>query len=152
MNAALAFGEDHENSQEPIFKMFDQLFRCNLKPDDVVPLHVFAKSIPGETDVPGEGLGLFSRRRLIALLMCQAVRRDEAVMAQCYTCTEEDLKRYPNKRAWFDQEACFLSSLASKDPGRDAANAKASPQRGSLRGSPAPVGRSSQRGRRPEGS
>lgn len=105
VNAAMAFGEEHGNSQESIFKLFDQLFRGNLKPEEVEPLHVFAKVIPGEADVPGNGLGLFSRnnRRLVALLMFQAVRRDAIVKVQCYTYTEEDLKQNPRKRAWFDQ-------------------------------------------------
>ena len=75
MNASLAFGEDHENHQESIFKLLEQLFRGSLRPEELEPLHVFVKKSPQGN------LGLYSRsnRRLVALLMFQAVRRDELV-------------------------------------------------------------------------
>ena len=35
VNAELAFGEDHENCQASIFKLFDALFRAHLHPEEL---------------------------------------------------------------------------------------------------------------------
>ena len=35
-----AFGEDHDNLQESIFKLFDSLFRGQLQPDELESLYV----------------------------------------------------------------------------------------------------------------
>ena len=40
MNASLAFGDNHDNSQESIFKLFDNLFRERVVPGDMEPLEV----------------------------------------------------------------------------------------------------------------
>eukprot|EP00929_Paragymnodinium_shiwhaense_P045524 TRINITY_DN23254_c0_g1_i1.p1 TRINITY_DN23254_c0_g1~~TRINITY_DN23254_c0_g1_i1.p1 ORF type:complete len:530 (+),score=85.63 TRINITY_DN23254_c0_g1_i1:73-1662(+) len=95
VNASLAFGEDHENRQESIFKLFDSLFRGMLAPEEMEPLHVFL------VETPTGGLGLFSRsnRRLLALQMFQAARREKPVMATCYLYTKNDSS--PQSLAWF---------------------------------------------------
>ncbi|CAE7301806.1 unnamed protein product [Symbiodinium sp. CCMP2592] len=68
VNAHFAFGEEHENRQESIFKLFMGLFMGNLKPEELEPLYVFKHEGPDGT------VGLYSRnnRRLVALLMFQA--------------------------------------------------------------------------------
>merc|ERR1712129_672039 len=70
----------------------------HLKPEEVEPLHVFVR------ETPGGGQGLYSRsnRRLVALLMLQAVRRDVLVRASCFIHTEEDASRNPKLQAWFE--------------------------------------------------
>jgi hypothetical protein len=35
INVGLAFGEDHENRQESIFKLFDTRFRYQLQPNEI---------------------------------------------------------------------------------------------------------------------
>ena len=45
VNAELAFGEDHENRQESIFKSVDGLFRGDLQPRDLA-LDVFLHDGP----------------------------------------------------------------------------------------------------------
>ena len=38
VNASLAFGDSHENNQENILKLFDQMFRGRIRPDEIEPL------------------------------------------------------------------------------------------------------------------
>ncbi|CAE7265100.1 unnamed protein product, partial [Symbiodinium necroappetens] len=68
VNAHFAFGEEHENRQESIFKLFLGLFMGHLKPEELEPLYAFKHQGPDGT------MGLYSRnnRRLVALLMFQA--------------------------------------------------------------------------------
>lgn len=89
INAQLAFGENHENSQEFIFKLFEQLFRQRLTPLELTeenPLEVFLNR------GPDQHLGLYSacNRRLTALLMYQILRRDELVKVHVLVCSPDD--------------------------------------------------------------
>lgn len=82
LNCQMAFGEDHDHAKESIFKLFEQLFRGRVSPQEMTsedPLNVFVHTGPDHVQ------GLYSRqnRRLAALLMLQACRRDQAVHARC---------------------------------------------------------------------
>eukprot|EP00435_Cladocopium_sp_Y103_P058701 s678_g20.t1 len=100
INAQLAFGENHENSQESIFKLFEQLFRQRLTPLELTeedPLLVFLHR------GPDHHLGLYSacNRRLLAVLMYQATRRDELVKVHVLVCSPDDPRM---KSKW---EKCY---------------------------------------------
>merc|ERR1712137_1449920 len=80
INSEFAFGEDHDNRQESIFKLFLNYFWGRLHPEDLEePLYVF-KHIG-----PDGQYGLYSRnnRRLTALLMLEALRRDSLLRVPC---------------------------------------------------------------------
>ena len=68
INAAFSFGDGHENVQEIIFKLIEQLFRKHVNPLDLEPLNVFPYVAPDNVK------GFYSRnnRRLVALMMYQA--------------------------------------------------------------------------------
>ena len=101
VNAEFAFGEAHENNQESIFKLFWSLFTGRLHPQDLEPLYVFKHTGPD-----GE-VGLYSRnnRRLAALLMLQALRRDHPVAVPCRVIADDDRRPSPvdgrNYEQWF---------------------------------------------------
>ncbi|CAJ1402892.1 unnamed protein product [Effrenium voratum] len=101
VNAEFAFGEAHENNQESIFKLFWSLFTGRLHPQDLEPLYVFKHTGPD-----GE-VGLYSRnnRRLAALLMLQALRRDHLVAVPCRVIADDDRRPSPvdgrNYEQWF---------------------------------------------------
>ena len=80
VNASFAFGDGHGNAQESIYKLHFQLFQGQVQPSELDPLHVFLHCGPD-----GQW-GLVSRnnRRLAALQMLQALRRDETIMVPCY--------------------------------------------------------------------
>ena len=58
MNASLAFGDNHDNSQESIFKLFDNLFRGRVAPGDMEPLEVKLPQYAQEKGFWGQGSGL----------------------------------------------------------------------------------------------
>mmetsp|Transcript_148112 Transcript_148112/g.474106 ORF Transcript_148112/g.474106 Transcript_148112/m.474106 type:complete len:272 (+) Transcript_148112:1828-2643(+) len=94
INSELAFGDDHENRQESIMKLFDGFFRGHADPRKIEPLYVFKHVGPdGNT-------ALFSRnnRRLIACLLFQAVRRTELVQVPCRIFRSDDTRRAPTER------------------------------------------------------
>jgi hypothetical protein len=91
INSNLAFGDDHEHSQESLFKLFHLLFEGSLELSDVEPLHVFLHYGPDKK------VGLYSRnnRRLMAMLMLQGVRRDASMRVPCYIHSDEDTSPAP---------------------------------------------------------
>ncbi|OLP95908.1 hypothetical protein AK812_SmicGene21905 [Symbiodinium microadriaticum] len=99
VNAHFAFGEEHENRQESIFKLFLGLFMGHLKPEELEPLYVFKHQGPDGT------MGLYSRnnRRLVALLMFQAVRRDQLVRVPCRVLDSSDQRWEAPGGRRFDQ-------------------------------------------------
>ena len=54
VNASLAFGDSHENNQENILKLFDQMFRNRVKPHEVE--HLCVKLPQSLDDEKGSGL------------------------------------------------------------------------------------------------
>merc|ERR1711956_56436 len=87
-----AFGEYHENRQESIFKLFLIYFWGHSESEQLEePLHVF-KHIG-----PDGHAGLYSRnnRRLVALCMLQAVRRDSLVRVPCRIYADDDVRPAP---------------------------------------------------------
>ncbi|CAE7027349.1 unnamed protein product, partial [Symbiodinium sp. CCMP2456] len=99
VNAHFAFGEEHENRQESIFKLFLGFFMGHLKPEELEPLYVFKHQGPDGT------MGLYSRnnRRLVALLMFQAVRRDQMVRVPCRVLDSSDQRWEAPGGRRFDQ-------------------------------------------------
>jgi len=92
INADFAFGDDHENRQESIFKLFLNYFWGRLDPADLEePLCIF-KHVG-----PDGKVGLYSRnnRRLTALLMFQAIRRDSIVYVPCKVFADDDCRACP---------------------------------------------------------
>lgn len=106
INADFAFGEDHDNRQESIMKLFFNLFGGRTCPDQLPePLHVFKHR------GPDGHVGLYSRnnRRLLALLMYQAVRRDELIKVPCLVWSPDDQRPAPfgdgrkTRAQWFKE-------------------------------------------------
>eukprot|EP00435_Cladocopium_sp_Y103_P045057 s253_g12.t2 len=120
INAQLAFGDDHENAQESIFKLFEQLFRerwtsLELTEEDPLPVLLHRG--------PDNHLGLYSRgnRRLTTLLMStmyQALRREELVKVHVLVRSPDDPRPHSQKV----QEA--LDLLASQMKQRPSSRAK----------------------------
>jgi hypothetical protein len=98
VNAELAFGEDHENRQESIFKLADGLFRGHIQPRDLA-LDVFLH------DGPDGVRALCSRnnRRLFALLCHQAVRLQDALAEESMLGPSMALHR---EGRWLSVELC----------------------------------------------
>ncbi|CAE7698993.1 unnamed protein product [Symbiodinium sp. CCMP2592] len=99
VNAALAFGDDHENAQENILKLFDQLFRGHVQPHEVEELQ--GKLPPDVTD----DLGIRSRnnRRLLALRALQSCRLDECIYVPCIARSHEAYLGDASFKRWFDK-------------------------------------------------
>ena len=97
INASLAFGDDHENAQENVLKLLEQLFRGRVRPDEMEPLVV---KLPASS---GVGIRSRSNRRLVALRMLQSLRMDECIMAPCDAASHQYYLRNPQFRAWFDK-------------------------------------------------
>lgn len=102
VNSEMAFGEDHANKQESIFKLIDGLFRGHIMPESL-GLHVFLH-------VGRDGArGLYSRnnRRTIALHCFQAMRRDHAVRVPSRVFLDNDPRPCPTDnrslKQWFNE-------------------------------------------------
>ncbi|CAE7780784.1 unnamed protein product [Symbiodinium sp. CCMP2592] len=99
MNASLAFGDNHDNSQESIFKLFDNLFRGRVEPGDMEPLEV---KLPQHAQ---EERGIRSRnnRRLLALRAFQSTQLDECIMVPCRVHSHQEYMANHKFRDWFDK-------------------------------------------------
>lgn len=89
VNSKRASGEDHDHVQGSIFKLVEQLICERLTPreltqNDILIVYVHCG--------PNGMRGLYSRqnRRLMALLMLQACRRDELHLASCIVRSYKD--------------------------------------------------------------
>ena len=76
VNASLAFGDSHENNQENILKLFDQMFRNRVRPHEVEPLCV---KLPQSLD-DKKGIRSRNNRRLLALRALQSCRLETCIM------------------------------------------------------------------------
>mmetsp|Transcript_22082 Transcript_22082/g.40576 ORF Transcript_22082/g.40576 Transcript_22082/m.40576 type:complete len:872 (+) Transcript_22082:51-2666(+) len=104
VNSDFAFGEDHENSQESIFRLFHMLFTGQLQITELgEPLHVFLHRGPDHR------WGLYSRnnRRLLALCLLQSLRRDEEVWVPCIIHRDDSTEPSPQRgltlQQWFEK-------------------------------------------------
>ena len=89
VNARMAFGDEHDHRQESIFRLLENLLYGRTTPADLTdedPLNVYVHiGLDGCS-------GLYSRqnRRLVALLMFQVCRREEALYARCIVRSTQD--------------------------------------------------------------
>lgn len=91
VNANFAFGDDHNNSQESIFKLFLIFFWGRVLPEELDPLYVFLHRAPNGK------VGLYSRnnRRLLALRMFQAVQQGRLLRVPCKVFRDDDRRPAP---------------------------------------------------------
>eukprot|EP00747_Dinoflagellata_sp_TGD_P151326 gnl/TRDRNA2_/TRDRNA2_177203_c1_seq9.p1 gnl/TRDRNA2_/TRDRNA2_177203_c1~~gnl/TRDRNA2_/TRDRNA2_177203_c1_seq9.p1 ORF type:complete len:431 (+),score=89.94 gnl/TRDRNA2_/TRDRNA2_177203_c1_seq9:187-1293(+) len=91
VNANFAFGDDHNNSQESIFKLFLNLFWGRVLPEEMDPLYVFLHT------APDGNVGLYTRnnRRLLALRMLQAVQQGKLLRVPCKVFRSDDRRPAP---------------------------------------------------------
>lgn len=98
VNASLAFGDSHENHQENILKLFDQMFRGRVRPDEIEPLCV--KLPPNLED--SAGIRSRNNRRLLALRQLQSCRLDTCIIVPCLVHSHSYYLWNHKFRKWFD--------------------------------------------------
>eukprot|EP00435_Cladocopium_sp_Y103_P041497 s1868_g11.t1 len=99
VNASLAFGDSHENNQENILKMFDQLFRSRVRPHEVDRLSV---KLPQSLD-DEKGIRSRNNRRLLALRALQSCRLETCIMVPCLVHSHSYYLWNHKFRKWFDK-------------------------------------------------
>ncbi|CAE7758716.1 unnamed protein product [Symbiodinium sp. CCMP2456] len=113
VNASLAFGDDHGNSQESIFKLVEQLFRGRVTPGEMEPLQV---KLPKDA---ADDLGIRSRnnRRLLAFRALQSWTLDECIKVPCIARSHSAYLRDAKFKRWFDKGDDGLSgwSISSRE-------------------------------------
>eukprot|EP00747_Dinoflagellata_sp_TGD_P151309 gnl/TRDRNA2_/TRDRNA2_177203_c1_seq1.p1 gnl/TRDRNA2_/TRDRNA2_177203_c1~~gnl/TRDRNA2_/TRDRNA2_177203_c1_seq1.p1 ORF type:complete len:419 (+),score=87.22 gnl/TRDRNA2_/TRDRNA2_177203_c1_seq1:187-1257(+) len=115
VNANFAFGDDHNNSQELIFKLFLNLFCGKVLREEMDPLYVFLHKAPDGK------VALYSRnnRRLLALRMLQAVQQGKLLRVPCKVFRSDDRRPAPvdGKRLakWFAEGYDALGSREGCD-------------------------------------
>lgn len=98
VNASLAFGDSHENNQENILKLFDQMFRNRVRPHEVEPLCV---KLPQSLD-DKKGIRSRNNRRLLALRALQSCRLETCIMVPCRVHSHSYYMYYEKFRSWFN--------------------------------------------------
>eukprot|EP00435_Cladocopium_sp_Y103_P043640 s1868_g12.t1 len=98
VNASLAFGDSHENKQENILKLFDQMFRNRVRPDELE--HTCVK-LPQSLD-DKKGIRSRNNRRLLALRALQSCRLDTCITVPCKVYSHSYYMHNEKFRSWFD--------------------------------------------------
>eukprot|EP00747_Dinoflagellata_sp_TGD_P151320 gnl/TRDRNA2_/TRDRNA2_177203_c1_seq3.p1 gnl/TRDRNA2_/TRDRNA2_177203_c1~~gnl/TRDRNA2_/TRDRNA2_177203_c1_seq3.p1 ORF type:complete len:341 (+),score=24.16 gnl/TRDRNA2_/TRDRNA2_177203_c1_seq3:51-1025(+) len=99
VNEAFACGDDHNESQESMFKLFLNLLWGRVLPDELDPLHVFLHRAPDGK------IGLYSpdNRRLLALRMFQGVQQGKLLRVPCKVFRDDHQRPAPADRERFAQ-------------------------------------------------